>query len=297
MRTSSAGRRSGPAFLAAALAALVFTGCANVGTPPPLRLYVLDCGTLHIGDPVRFNLKREEVTSTDLSLACVVVAHPKGTLMWDTGGVPDAEWTPAGASVKHHLVLPGGAGERDLTLRKRLSAQLTEIGLAPRDVMYLALSHYHFDHTANASAFPDATWLVRQPDRNAMFAEKPPFASRPTTYAALRDAKTRIVEGDDYDVFGDGSVVLKSTPGHTPGHQSLYVRLPKTGPVLLSGDLYHFQESRTLQRVPSFDFDQERSRATRAAVEAFLKQTGTQLWIQHDAVSNARLRQAPQYYE
>ena len=282
----------------AALAALTVAGCTYfTKKPSALRLYVLDCGTLHIGDPVRFNLKREEVATTDLSLACVLVAHPKGSLMWDTGGVPDAEWTPTGGPVKHHLTLPGGAGERDLTLRKRLSAQLSEVGHSPGNIKYLALSHYHFDHTANANAFRGATWLVRQADRDAMFAEKAPFATRPETYSALKDARREMVRVDDYDVFGDGSVVLKSTPGHTPGHQSLLVKLPKTGPVLLSGDLYHFRESRTLRRVPSFDFDQERSRATRAAVEAFLKQTGTEIWIQHDAVADAQLRKAPQFYE
>jgi glyoxylase-like metal-dependent hydrolase (beta-lactamase superfamily II) len=284
--------------IAALVAMLMFDGCAQAPTSPSsLRLYVLDCGTLHIGDPTRFNLKREEVATTDLSMACVLVAHPKGTLMWDTGGLPDAEWTPTGASVRHRLVLPGGAGERELTLRKRLSDQLAEIGYPPRNITYLALSHYHFDHTSNANAFSGATWLVRQSDRDAMFAEKAPLAARPDTYARLRDAKTLIVKGDDHDVFGDGSVVLKSTPGHTPGHQSLLLKLPKTGPVLLSGDLYHFRESRTLQRVPSFDFDQERSRATRAAVESFLKQTSTAIWIQHDATADAQLRKAPQYYE
>ena len=96
MKGISPGTMSMPALFAATLAALALAGCAYFAkAPSSLRLYVLDCGTLHIGDPQRFNLKREEVASTDLSLACVLVAHPKGTLMWDTGGVPDADWGEA----------------------------------------------------------------------------------------------------------------------------------------------------------------------------------------------------------
>jgi glyoxylase-like metal-dependent hydrolase (beta-lactamase superfamily II) len=118
----------------------------------------------------------------------------------------------------------------------------------------------------------------------------------PSTYAQLASMKTETIEGD-YDVFGDGSVIVKPAPGHTPGHQVLYVKLARTGGVVLSGDLYHFPESRTLQRVPTFDVDPEQSRASRAAIELFLKSTGAQLWIQHDFVGNAKLRKAPDYYD
>ena len=267
---------------------------------PPLpgspRLYVFDCGTLHIADLSRFQLKREEVAASDLSVACFLVAHSKGTLLWDPGAVPDADWTPGDAAVKHELVLPDGK-KRTVTLRRSLLAQLAEVGYAPSDVTYLALSHYHYDHTANANAFAGATWLVRKAERDAMFAATPPEVTRPSTYAALRNARTRLIEGDEHDVFGDGTVVIKSAPGHTQGHQMLWVKLAKTGPVLLSGDLWHYPEERTLDRVPTFEFDPEKTRATRAATEAFLARTGTQLWIQHDLVANARLRKAPEYYE
>jgi glyoxylase-like metal-dependent hydrolase (beta-lactamase superfamily II) len=92
-------------------------------------------------------------------------------------------------------------------------------------VPYLALSHYHYDHTANANEFAGAIWLVRQAGRDAMFAEKPPGVTQPSTYAALRNSKTLILKSDERDVFGDGTVVIKSAPGHTPGHQVLYVKL------------------------------------------------------------------------
>jgi glyoxylase-like metal-dependent hydrolase (beta-lactamase superfamily II) len=252
-------------------------GSAETGdAPASLRLYVLDCGTM-TGDPARFRLQREEVSTTDMSTPCYLVAHPRGTLLWDTGALPDGS-------------------ERDLVLRRPLLGQLAELGYSPADIDYLALSHYHWDHVANANAFAGATWLVRQVERDAMFAEVPPV-TLPENYARLEESNTVILESDDHDVFGDGTVVIKSAPGHTPGHLILYLKLPRTGDVLLSGDVYHFPESRTLQRVPTFDFDQEQTPVTRAAVEEFLAQTGAQLWIQHDAVGNAALRKSPDYHD
>jgi glyoxylase-like metal-dependent hydrolase (beta-lactamase superfamily II) len=260
-----------------------------------LRLYVFDCGTLK-ADLARFRLKREEVGTSDLALPCFLVTHPRGRLIWDPGAVPDAEWKPTGGAVIHRLVLPD-SGERELTLRKPLMSQLAEVGYSPADITHLAFSHYHYDHTANANAFAHATWLVRQVERDAMFAEKPPGVTRPATYAALKNSKTTILRSNDHDVFSDGTVVIKLAAGHTPGHQVLYVKLPKTGGVVLSGDLYHFPEARTLKRVTTFDFNQEQTPRTRATIEAFLDKVRAQLWIQHDSIGNARLKKAPDYYE
>ena len=270
-------------------------GSAEMGAESAsLKLYVLDCGSM-IGDPARFRLQPEEVSTTEMSIPCFLVSHSGGTLLWDTGAVPDGEWTPTGNPVPHHVVLPD-ASERDLTLRRRLLDQLAELGYAPDGITYLALSHYHWDHVGNANAFAAATWLVREVERDTMFAEVPPV-TLPQNYARLEDSNTVIVQDDDYDVFGDGTVVIKSAPGHTPGHQVLYLRLPRTGDVLLSGDIYHFPESRTLGRVPTFDYDQELTPVTREAIEAFLADTGAQLWIQHDAVGNAMLKKSPEYYD
>jgi glyoxylase-like metal-dependent hydrolase (beta-lactamase superfamily II) len=262
---------------------------------PGLRLYVFDCGTLK-ADPARFRLKPEEVATTNLSVPCFLVVHQRGRLIWDAGAVPDLDWTPTGGPVTHHLALPDGT-ERDLTLRKRLTTQLGEVGYAAKDIEYLAFSHYHYDHTANANAFAAATWLVRQVERDAMFAEKPPGVTQPIYYTALKTSKSVVIEDDEHDVFGDGSVIIKLAPGHTPGHQVLYLRLPRTGSAVLSGDLYHFPEARTLKRVTIFDFDQAQTAVSREAIEAFLAKTGAQLWIQHDDIGNSRLKKAPDYYE
>jgi N-acyl homoserine lactone hydrolase len=298
-RQLASSRIAAAAVFAAVVCSVGLTARLSKGQAPPpqsVRLYVFDCGTLHIADTGRFGLKREEVATSDLSVPCFLVVHPKGTLMWDTGAVPDNDWKPTGAAVTHHVVLPDSQ-ERDVTLIKPLKTQLAEVGYSPADMTYLALSHYHYDHTANANEFAGATWLVRHAERDAMFAEKPPGVTQPSTYAALRNSKTLIIKTDDYDVFGDGKVIIKSAHGHTPGHQVLYVKLAKTGGVLLSGDLYHYPEERTLDRVPTFEFNQHQTRASRVVIETFLKKTGAQLWIQHDFRANAKLIKAPDYYE
>ena len=130
-----------------------------------------------------------------------------------------------------------------------------------------------------------------------MFAEKAPGVTQPSSYAALKNSKTVIVRNEEHDVFGDGTVIMKLAAGHTPGHQVLYVNLPKTGGVVLGGDLYHFPEARTLKRVATFDFDQAQSAVSREIVESFLTKTKSQLWIQHDLVGNKGLKKAPDYYE
>jgi glyoxylase-like metal-dependent hydrolase (beta-lactamase superfamily II) len=207
--------------------------------------------------------------------------------MWDVGAVPDSAFKGSG---------PGTL--RYATSTKTLTAQLAEIGYAPSDINYLAISHFHWDHVGNSNLFaPTATWLVRKPERDIMFTE--PFSPRtePQNYSALKNAKTVIVTKDDYDVFGDGSVVLKAAPGHSPAHQVLYLKLAKTGPVVISGDLYHYPEERKLKKIPTTEFNADQTVASRVAIEAFLEKTHGQLWIQHDFNANAKLKKSPQYYD
>ncbi len=261
----------------------------------PIRLYVFDGGTLE-SDPARYQLTKEDVGVTQLSIAAYLIVHPKGLLMWDAAAVPDAEWTPTGSPVRQRLVL-GDGQERFVTLARPLAAQLQAAGRKPSDITHLALSHYHWDHTANANLFGGATWLVRQAERDAMLAEKPVGASRPETYSALRKSRTQIVAADEHDVFGDGTVILKAAPGHTPGHQVLYVDLRETGPVVLSGDLYHYPQERSMARYPTFEFNLDQTRASRAALDAFMTRTKARLWIQHDFTAHTALKKAPEYYQ
>jgi len=112
------------------------------------------------------------------------------------------------------------------------------------------------------------------------------------------DSRSIALEADEFDVFGDGQVVMKSAPGHTPGHQVLVLRLPKTGRLMLGGDLYHYPPERTLHRAPpDNEFDVRQSAASRAAIEEYLNKTKTTLWIEHDFGANTQLKKAPAYYE
>lgn len=262
--------------------------------PPTPRLYVFDGGVLE-SDPARYQLTREDVSATQLSIAAYLVVHARGVLLWDAGAVPDGEWTPGASPVVHQLTLPDGQ-PRQVTLRTTLGAQLKAAGFAPGDVTHLALSHYHWDHSANANLFASAQWLVRRAERDAMFADRPVGAVRPELYAALKP-KASLVEKDEHDVFGDGSVIIKAAPGHTPGHQVLYVKLPKTGPVMLSGDLYHYPEERTMNRMPPAEEKAGQTLASRKAVDAFLQRTGARLWIQHDLTAHRKLRLSPEFYD
>jgi len=262
--------------------------------PTSLRLYVFDCGKLKISDTSVYGFAPSDLATTDMPVPCFLVAHPKGTLMWDTGVLPDKLLAPGGSITQGN---PGSSAMATVT--KPLKTELAELGYTPQDITYLALSHCHWDHTANANDFAGATWLVRQEERDAMFARPPAFARclTPQTFGALKNSKTVILKRDEYDVFGDGTTIIKSAPGHTPGHQVLFLKLRNTGPILLSGDLYHYPEERTEHRVPKTDFNRDQTAASRVVIEAFLKKTGAQIWIQHDFTANAKLKKAPAYYD
>ena len=264
--------------------------CAPViAAPPPntLRLYVIDCGVLDIPDTSNYQLKPEELATKNMSVACFLIAHPKGALMWDTGAVPDRNFKPGS----------GSATLRYATARRPLEAQLAEIGYRPADITYLANSHFHWDHVGNSNLFAQSTWLVRKEEREIMFGDPPSPRTEPANFSELKKSKTIYIDKDDYDVFGDGMVIVKAAPGHSPGHQVLFLKLKKTGPVVLSGDLYHYPEERKLHKIPVNEFNGEQTVASRAKVEDFLKKSGAQLWIQHDLTANQKLKKSPAFYE
>lgn len=259
-----------------------------------VRLYVLDGGVLE-SDPTRYRLTPQEVRTTQLSITAFLVVHPRGTLLWDTGAVPDDAWTPTGQPVARRIYLSDGR-ERPVTVTRSIGGQIEAAGILPSQVTYLALSHAHWDHTANANAFAAATWLTRQAERDAMLPASPRAVPEPSTFARLRSSRTVVVSGE-HDVFGDGTVVLLPTPGHTNGHQALYVKLANTGGVVLAGDLYHYPEERTLNRLPTADADVEQTRRSREWLDGFLLRTGARLWIQHDLTAAREWKRSPAYYD
>ena len=270
---------------------IALTGCTgsaqDSAAAPATRIYIFENGHIRGLNPKLFNFAPEEIEQPDFVNVSYLVVHPKGTVQFDAGALPDSHFTGDGAPVTEGI----------LSADKPLLPQLAAAGYRPSDVTYLALSHYHSDHTANANAFAAATWIVQKGDHDWMFAEKPQGIIQPASYSALRNGRKRILDNEDFDVFGDGTVRIISAPGHTPGHQVLFVRLPKRGPVLLGGDLYHYPEERTTGRIPTFEYDADQSRAARAKVEALLKETRAELWIEHDIATHEKLPKAPGYVE
>jgi N-acyl homoserine lactone hydrolase len=270
----------------AGLCCLPVRAQTRAATPAPVKLYVFDCGHLKSGNPDP--LLKAGVTTTDMSVTAYLIVHPRGTLLWDTCVILD------------DLIRPEGTTEARATAHLTLRGQLADVGYKPSDITYLALSHNHYDHSANANAFAGSTWLVSKAERDVMFPETPP--ANPSTasqrYASLKDSKTKIIEGD-YDVFGDGSVVILATPGHTPGHQSLFVKLAKTGPLVLSGDLYHYPAERTIKGFTPFGNPRtaETEEKSKAKIEALLKEKKATLWIQHDILAFPALKKSPAFYD
>lgn len=245
------------------------------------RLYVLDCGNAHAADQSRWSPGVNVGKPLDVSDNCYLIHNAQGYLMWDTGIDEKVAEMPNGMSTSN--------GAMTWYRRKTIASQLAEIGLKPADIRYVAVSHTHADHVGNVDEFPNATVLMQKAEYDFAFAsgKTPPFSpNHPVTK----------LEGDK-DVFGDGSVTILSTPGHTPGHESLLVHLPKTGWVVLSGDVAHFRENWDNRRIPAMNVDKEQSTASMQRVADLLAQKNAQFWINHDKPQSDQQRHAPQYYD
>ncbi len=271
----------------AAAAVMVLAGLA-AGAPPrvrSVRLYVFDCGVLKRGEPTAYGLTRAQVGQTDFADPCYLVVHPRGTLLWDVGIIPDDQIKAGGVEIQ----AANGVNAATTTLRSQLAA----IGYSARDITYLALSHGHADHVANANEYAGARCCCRRPSGTRCSAPtRRSYRCLPRT--APSKAAGRCCSKAIATCSATDPSILKSTPGHTPGHQSLFVKLAKTGPVLLTGDLYHYAAEKTMKAVPVRDYNREQTAASRSAIDAFVASAGAQLWIQHDIQKNATLKHAPQ---
>jgi glyoxylase-like metal-dependent hydrolase (beta-lactamase superfamily II) len=249
------------------------------------RLYVIDCGALVYNRPEDYKLTREEVADTNMSVPCFLVIHPRGILLFDTGLSDRLVGRPLYENVD------GGYGQIKFNT---LRGQLADIGVTPGDITYLAISHSHWDHVGNANDYAGSTWLAQKAELDFMLGPNadPAYVA---LYAALAHARKEVFDGD-HDVFGDGTVILKFTPGHTAGHQSLYVKLANTGGVVISGDLYHYAEERTLHRMPKEEASTGTPRS-REMIERFLKEKNAQLWIGHSTTFFKNAIKSPGWYD
>lgn len=269
------------------VALLSLVSCVSTSTESPaVKLTVFDCGELSFPDVSAFGLSNDETDVRIMFVPCYLIQHPDGNLLWDGGLNPDI----AGQGEIKHT-------NYSMSYKRSVADQLAEMGIGPDDIDLMAFSHMHFDHVGAGKLFPDATLLIQQSEYEAAFInydQYPVFVY--DEYSAVADNPRQILNGD-HDVFGDGSVQLVSAPGHTPGHQVLLVNLTNTGPLVLSGDLFHFRETRNLRRVPVFNTSAEETLASMDKVEALIESTGATLWIEHDMALAKTLRLAPASYD
>ena len=249
-----------------------------------VKLYALDGGSVQVH---KLEVFSQDTTYTGQTKtfadAYYIIEHPKGRLLWDAG-------LAEGLVGQEPFTTPNGVFT--VSRKDSVVSQLAQLNLTPQDFDYIGISHTHFDHTGSASKFADATWLVQEAEYNFITSDEQKEGDNYGAIAAL--TKVKKFNGD-YDVFGDGTVVIKSMPGHTPGHQVLYLKLEEAGNVLLTGDLYHFQENRDNKGVPSFNFDVDITLKSMEAFEAFAKKKNADVIIQHSVDDFNRLPKYPKY--
>jgi N-acyl homoserine lactone hydrolase len=259
----------------------VSAGHAQSGQPGVEKLYILDCGEGTSSDVSRWSPGVDEGKPVNFVDNCYLIRHAQGWMLWDTG-IPDAV-----AAMPNGLV-PADPKALVWHRPKTLAAQLDELGVKPPDIKIVAVSHTHPDHIGNVEMFPAARLYVQKAEYEWPTADgRPRFKpEHPVTE----------LEGD-HDVFGDGSVVILSTPGHTPGHQSLLVKLPHTGAVILSGDAVHFRSNWDNRRVPSVNFSKEQTLASLQKIADTMAKEKAELWINHDKPQRDSQKLSPAFYD
>jgi len=260
----------------------------NAKSAIKIKLYVLDCGTIQARDLSLFNPQIAKGKQMGMAVPCYVIKHPtKGTLVWDAGLQDKISKSSNGVDANQ--------GAFHLTVKKTMLSQLKAIGLEPKEVTYFAPSHLHLDHSGNANYFVHSKLLMQQSEYQLAFSKDAAnYGFDISLYSDLKKA-THVALKGDHDVFGDGSTIILSTPGHSPGHQSLYIKLPETGPVILSGDLYHFEENRTNYGIPVWN-DKKLTIQSFARIDNILDNTSAKLWIQHDPEEAKSKSMSPNFY-
>ncbi len=251
-----------------------------------VKLYALDGGDIKVNKLEIFSQGDMYIGQTkEFEDAFYIIEHPEGRLLWDAG-------LAEGLVGQSPFTTPNGAFT--VTRKDSVLNQLAKLKLTPKDFKYISISHTHFDHTGSAYRFTDATWLVQESEYDFITSEEQKKGDNYPPIAMLENVKKL---NGDFDVFGDGTVVIKSMPGHTPGHQVLFLNLKEAGPILLTGDLYHFQENRDNRGVPSFNHNVEETLKSMDAFEAFAKENNAKVYIQHSIDDFNKLPKYPKYLQ
>jgi N-acyl homoserine lactone hydrolase len=257
------------------------------------RLYRVDCGHSLANDESVWTPGQNVGRSIEFSSTCWLIKRGGEWVLWDTGVPQSALNDPKGWSTLPKLIV--------YHLDKTISGQLAEIGLKPSDVTYVAVSHTHGDHIGNVVLFPNSTVLIQRVEY-AWISSPDGANDNVNQLKALarqllgHPKQLRLLDGDT-DVFGDGSVTLISTPGHTPGHQSLLVHLKNSGFVILSGDVAHSEENFEKDIVPSLNTDKAASIASMERVRRMIATYQAKLFINHDKAQSDVLKLLPAFYD
>lgn len=253
-----------------------------------LRVYAFDCGRIEFKDLGNFSDTGEyDGHPGTLSEPCFLIRHPKGDLLWDTGLGDRFAATPGGEEVR--------AGVRAI-VDTPLLAQLQQIGVTPADIEFLAFSHFHWDHTGNANAFTKSTWLLSRREVEELEGSHLPPNVKPDTLSGRKEAKVELIDLDR-DVFGDGTVKILRANGHTAGHQVLMLKLPKSGVVILSGDLFHTRENFAQDRMPVFNYSRGETLGSIDRIKRILRNTNGRIVIQHEPEDFKALPKIPAYLD
>lgn len=266
--------------LAAVCGSLLAVTGSTFADAPPVSLMRFDCGSgvnpvdvAMFSDTYAYSGKKIELT-----VSCYLIRHGDDYMLWDTG-------YPAGEA-------GGASGPR---AARSLVEQLREVGVTPQQIRFVGVSHYHGDHTGQAGSFTGATLLIGKGDWDALTSTRPRQGANPAPLAhwVSGGGKVEPVSGDK-DVFGDGTVIMLDTPGHTPGHHSLLVRLKDKGPVLLTGDLAHFHENYETNGVPRFNTNRADTLASFDRFKQIARNLNATVIVQHDARDIGKLPAPPE---
>lgn len=244
---------------------------------PALTLTRLDCGSGEFKDLGSFFSDRPGIYPPGpgkVTDSCYLIRHGDQLMIWDTG-------FPA--------ALKGGSkdmGGFTATLDTTLAEQLATLGLKPADIDFVGISHMHGDHVGQAAEFPGANLLIGMRDFEQTVGKDDPFGPW------RGEGKRTTLVSADHDVFGDGGIVALHLPGHTPDHLALLVKLA-SGPVLLTGDLYHSTIAREKRAVPPFNTSRPETLASMDRFEKLAKETGAKVIIQHEPADIAKLPAFP----
>jgi glyoxylase-like metal-dependent hydrolase (beta-lactamase superfamily II) len=250
-----------------AFGACVFAGlAAPAQAAPEMALTRFDCGTPQAPTPVNQRFS-DTYAYGDLKLqfvfSCYLIRHGDDYMLWDTG---------------HAMTAPNVAPKVSLV------DLLAKIDVKPEQIKYVGISHFHADHTGQVASFPKATVLIGKGDWDAITSPKPAQGVNFKPFEAWIKGEGKVEALTlDKDVFEDGSVIVLRTPGHTPGHSSLLVKLPQTGAVVLAGDAMHFRENYDAFGVPSFNFDRAQTVASMERIKKMAANLKATVIIQHDA--------------